>query len=65
MVSLTTSGECTVYGMEIDVVHGKHEGLVFSCWRLVAPMAFEREVIPMRNFSADCPADIGVRKYGL
>jgi len=37
-------GECTMYGMEIDVIHGKHEGLVFRCWCLVTAMAFERKV---------------------
>ena len=26
---LTTGGECTMYGMEIDVIYSKHERLVF------------------------------------
>ena len=47
--NLTAGGECTVYGMEIDVIHGKHEGLVFRCWCLVTAMAFERKVTPIHN----------------
>jgi hypothetical protein len=27
--SLTTGGECMMYGMEIDVIYSKHERLVF------------------------------------
>ena len=44
--NLTAGGECTVYWMEIDVIHGEHEGLIFRCWCLVAPVTLEREVIP-------------------
>jgi hypothetical protein len=51
--------------MEIDVIHGKHEGLIFSCWRLVAPMALERKVISIRNSSVGYSMDVTVRKYGL
>jgi hypothetical protein len=65
LTSLTTGGECTMYGMEIDVIHGEHEGLIFSCWCLVAPMALERKVIPIHNMSVGYSMDVGVRKYGL
>jgi hypothetical protein len=54
-----------MYGMEIDVIHGEHEGLIFSCWCLVAPMALERKVIPIHNLSVGYSMDVGVRKYGL
>jgi hypothetical protein len=47
--SLTTGGECAVYGVKIDVIHGKYEGLVFDRWCLVAPMALERKIIPIHN----------------
>jgi len=31
--------------MEVDVIHRKHEGLIFRSWCLVAPMTLEREVV--------------------
>jgi hypothetical protein len=55
-----------VYWMEIDVIHGKHEGLVFICWRLVAPMTLERKVIPTHRFRISKSLDESdVKKYGL
>ena len=38
-----------MYGVEIDVIYTKYERLVFPIRRLVASMAFKREIIPVRD----------------
>lgn len=44
----TTSGECSVNGVERDVVDGVHERLVLGIGSRVTTVAFEREVISVR-----------------
>jgi len=44
--------------MEVDVIHGKHEGLIFRSWSLVAPMTLEREVIPTHKLLISKSLDI-------
>ena len=56
--NLTAGGERTVYWMEIDVIHGIHEGLVFRCWCLVAPMTLERKVIPTHKLLISKSLDV-------
>lgn len=52
---LTTGRERAVYGVEGDVVHGVDERLVFRGWRLIATVAFEREVVTARALHQNLP----------
>jgi hypothetical protein len=41
----TASGECALYGVEGDVIHGIYQSLIVGIRSRIATMAFEREIV--------------------
>jgi hypothetical protein len=47
---LTAGGECSVNGMEVDVIDCIYKCLIFRIWRRVSAVAFEGKVAPSHRF---------------
>ena len=51
-----------MHGMELDIINGEHQGLIFPAWRLVLPMTPKRIILPENGARSDESEEKGNRR---